>query len=288
MENTIILVKDSDDLSYLDKKSLSSYVVYSYSISAHKLLEEKKIKHKIAEEFLSENERNEIFEIVSKFHFWHNDKNLKDIQFDGVIFFSLLDTIEFHTHLMNELINFYTTKNIFEKINPDKIIATEKFSEILQTLNIEKQKKIEIVKINFSEKLLWENIQIKQNLGKIPISFNLSRKNYNKIKSFWEKSISMFYNLWFDFKDCHKKTIIFLEFYPPLYEKLISNLRKNGFNIVFLNRRRPAVSDKKSINTFFLLSFSRAPRSFPVHPANPRLPKARLPAYQPTLIAQRP
>jgi len=249
MENTIILVKDSDDLSYLDKKSLSSYVVYSYSISAHKLLEEKKIKHKIAEEFLSENERNEIFEIVSKFHFWHNDKNLKDIQFDGVIFFSLLDTIEFHTHLMNELINFYTTKNIFEKINPDKIIATEKFSEILQTLNIEKQKKIEIVKINFSEKLLWENIQIKQNLGKIPISFNLSRKNYNKIKSFWEKSISMFYNLWFDFKDCHKKTIIFLEFYPPLYEKLISNLRKNGFNIVFLNRRRPAVSDKKSINT---------------------------------------
>ena len=69
MENTIILVKDSDDLSYLDKKSLSSYVVYSYSISAHKLLEEKKIKHKIAEEFLSEKARKEIIEIVSKFHF---------------------------------------------------------------------------------------------------------------------------------------------------------------------------------------------------------------------------
>ena len=248
MENTIILVKDEDDLSYLDKKSLSNYEVYSYSISAHKLLEEKKIKHKIAEEYLLENERLKIFDIVSEFHFWYKNDNLKNIQFDGINLFSFLDTIEFHTHLMNELINFYTTKNIIKKINPKKIIATEKFSEILQILNTKKNFVSDIISINFSEKLLWEDIQIKQNIGKLPISFNLSRKNYNKIKSFWEKSICSFYNLWFDFKNANTKTIIFLEFYPPLYEKLISNLRKQRFNVIFLNRRRPAVSDKKSIN----------------------------------------
>lgn len=248
MENTIILVKDADDLSYLDEKILSSHDVYSYNIESHKLLEEKKIAHKIAEEYLLENERLKIFDVVSCFHFWHENENLKDIQFDGINFFSLLDTIEFHTHLMNELINFYTTKNIIEKTNPKNIVATEKFSKILQTLNIKEKFVNQIIPINFSEKLLWENIQIKQNIGKFPISFNLSRQNYNRIKSFWEKSICSLYSLWFNFKNANTKTIIFLEFYPPLYKKLISNLRKHGFNVVFLNRRRPAVSDKKSIN----------------------------------------
>ena len=248
MESEIILVKDKNDLNYLDIEILSKGNVFSFSIEAHKLLEKKGISHKIAEEVLSEKERQKVFEIVSNFHQWYNHENVKNIQFDGVNFFSLLDTIEFHTHLMNEFINFFILKNLISKINPEKIFCTEKFSEILQTLNADKKIVLEIQPIDISEKLLWEDIQIKQNIGKLPVSFNLSRSKYNKFKSFWEKSICSLNNLWFDFKTADKKTIIFLEFYPPLYEKLIAELRQKGFNIIFLNRRRPAVSDKISIN----------------------------------------
>lgn len=248
MIKTLILVKDEDDLTYLNNNIFSNGEVFSFSIGAHKLLDDKEITHQMAEEYLSEKERLKIFDIVSGFHQWYKNNDLKDFEIDGVNFFSFLDTIEFHTHLMNEFINFFTIKNIINKINPEQIICTEKFSEILQTLNSEKKITLSIQPINLSEKLLWEDIQIKQNIGKLPISFTLSRSNYNKIKSFWEKSIGLLNNLWFDFKTADVKTIIFLEFYPPLYEKLIYNLRQRGFNVVFLNRRRPAVSDKSSIN----------------------------------------
>ncbi|AJW71794.1 CDP-glycerol glycerophosphotransferase family protein [Nitrosopumilus adriaticus] len=248
MPNSIILVKDANDFSSIDEKLFFENDVYSFSISAHKLLEEKKIPHKIAEEFLIENERLKIFDQVSSFHHWYKNSELKEVEFDEVNFFRFFDTIEFHTHLMNEFINFFTTRNIINKIKPKKIISTEKFSEILHTLNQKFDFEFEIKDIISSEKLLWEDIQIKQNIGKLPISFNLSRKNYHKVKSFWEKSIGSFYKLWFNFKDADKKTVIFLEFYPPLYEKLISNFIKIGYNVIFLNRRRPAISDKKSIN----------------------------------------
>ena len=248
MTNSILLVKDAEDFTSIEEKLFHENEVFSFNISSHKLLEKKQIPHKIAEEFLKENERNQVFELVSSFHNWYDSINLKNIEFDGVNFFRFFDTIEFHTHLMNEFINFFTIRNIINDINPTKIIASEKFYEILTTLKKKYNFEYEIKKINSSEKLLWEDIQIKQNIGKFPISINLSRNNYNKVKSFWEKSIGSFYNLWFNFKDADTKTIIFLEFYPPLYENLISNFIKNEFNVIFLNRRRPAISDKKSIN----------------------------------------
>ena len=93
-------------------------------------LEKKQITHKIAEDFLSENERNQVFELVSSLHNWYDSINLKDIEFDGVNFLRFFDTIEFHTHLMNEFINFFTIRNIIDDINPTKIIASEKFYEI--------------------------------------------------------------------------------------------------------------------------------------------------------------
>ena len=248
MTNSIILVKDADDFTSIEEKLFHENEVFSFNISSHKLLEKKQIPHTIAEEFLKENERNQIFELVSSFHNWYNSINLKELEFDEVNFFRFFDTIEFHTHLMNEFINFFTMRNIINETNPTKIIASEKFYEILTTLKKKYNFEYKIKKIKSSEKLLWEDIQIKQNIGKLPISINLSRNNYNKVKSFWEKSIGTFYNFWFDFKDADKKTIIFLEFYPPLYKNLISNFTKNGFNVIFLNRRRPAISDKKSIN----------------------------------------
>ena len=210
MTDSILLVKDADDFTSIDEKLFHENEVFSFNVSSHKLLEKKQITHKIAEDFLSENERNQVFELVSSLHNWYDSINLKDIEFDGVNFLRFFDTIEFHTHLMNEFINFFTIRNIIDDINPTKIIASEKFYEILTTLKKKYNFEYEIKKINSSEKLLWEDIQIKQNIGRLPISVNLSRNNYNKVKSFWEKSVGSFYNLWFNFKDADKKTIIFL------------------------------------------------------------------------------
>ena len=248
MSNTIVLVKDLNDIASLGEDLLKNNDVFSFSIETHKILENKRIRHRIAEDYLSEKERLKVFDIVSGFHQWYKNQNeLNDLQYDEVNILGLMDTIEFHEYLMKEFINFFTVKNIIEHENPTKIIATEAFSEILKTANRENDIIIEIRSIKSSEKLQWEDIRIKQNIGNFPISFNISRSKYIKIKYIWEKIICSFFDLWFDFKKSNQKTVIFLEFSPPLYRKLIVNLRKHGFNVIFLNRRKPAVSDIKSI-----------------------------------------
>lgn len=66
-----------------------------------------------------------------------------------------------------------------------------------------------IISNNFSKKLKWDEITIKQNIGRLPISFNISRLNYSRIKKAWEKIVCSIFNLWFDFKKSNQKTILF-------------------------------------------------------------------------------
>lgn len=248
MSNTIVLVKDRNDALSLNEQILRNNEVFSFGIEAHRILENKKIKHRFAEDYLSEKERLKVFDTVSGFHNWYkNHSELDTLQYDGVNILGLMDTIEFHEYLMKEFINFFTIKNVIDDEKPTKIIATENFSEILKTIKHKNDFIIEIYPIDSSEKLQWEEIRIKQNIGNIPISFNISRSKYIKIKYLWEKIICLFFNLWFDFKKSDLKTIIFLEFSPPLYSELIAKLRKHGFNVIFLNKRKPAVFDLKSI-----------------------------------------
>jgi len=248
MSNTIILVNDLYDINSIEKQELENSKVFSFSIEGHKHLEKQGITHQIAENYLSESERLKVFDMVVSFHEWYKEKNeFKELEYDGINLLGLLDTVEFHTHLMEEIINFFTTKNIIEKEKPDKIITTEKFSEIIKILNQKNNIELKINHRQFSKKLQWEEITIKQNIGNFPISFTISRSKYSKIKHVWENTVCSIFNLWFNFKKSKQKTILFLEFYPPLYEELIFKLQKNGFNIIFLNRRKPAVFDFKSI-----------------------------------------
>ena len=248
MSNTIILVNDLYDINSIEKQELENSKVFSFSIEGHKNLEKQGISHQIAENYLSENERLKVFDIVVSFHEWYKEKNeFKELEYDGINLLGLLDTVEFHTYLMEEIINFFTTKKIIEKEKPDKIITTEKFSEIIKILNQKNHIELKINHRQFSKKLQWEEITIKQNIGNFPISFTISRSKYYEIKHIWEKIVCSIFNLWFNFKKSNQKTILFLEFYPPLYKELILKLQKNGFNIIFLNRRKPAVFDFKSI-----------------------------------------
>ena len=41
--------------------------------------------------------------------------------------------------------------------------------------------------------------------------------------------------------------VLFIEFGPSQYSELIHNLAKNGSNLLFVNRRRPAIWNLKSI-----------------------------------------
>ena len=247
MAKTIILVNNYNDVDSIDTNNLTDTKIFSLNIETHKHLEKRNISHEIGETYLSENERIKLFDKAVNFHNWYEkNKDLKFFEFENINLLGLLDTVEFHTFLINELITFFTIHNIIENEQPNRIFSSQNLSEIIKLLvtdNIE----YNFYTNQFSQKLQWDEITVKQNIGPLPISFNISRNTFSKIKSIWERIICSFFNLWFNFKNSDQKTILFLEFYPPLYEKLLFNLQKNGYNIIFLNRRKPAVFDYKSI-----------------------------------------
>ena len=247
MAKTIILVNNYNDVDSIDTNDLTDTKIFSLNIETHKHLEKRNLSHEIGETYLSENERIKLFDKTVDFHNWYEkNKDLNFFEFENINLLGLLDTVEFHTFLINELITFFTIHNIIEHEQPDRIFSSQNLSEIIKLLvtdNIE----YNFYTNQFSQKLQWDEITVKQNIGPLPISFNISRNTFSKIKSIWERIICSFFNLWFNFKNSDQKTILFLEFYPPLYEKLLFNLQKNGYNIIFLNRRKPAVFDYKSI-----------------------------------------
>jgi hypothetical protein len=83
-------------------------------------------------------------------------------------------------------------------------------------------------------------------MGKIPISVSISRITYDKIRNFLESIIGKTFGLWLNIKN-RKKMILFIEFDPSQYSDLIHNLGEKGDNLLFVNRRKPAISNFKSI-----------------------------------------
>ena len=66
-----------------------------------------------------------------------------------------------------------------------------------------------------------------------------------KIRNFLESIIGKTLGLWLNNKN-RKKMILLIEFNPSQYSDLIHNLSENGGNLLFVNRRRPAIWNFKS------------------------------------------
>ena len=160
---------------------------------------------------------------------------------------SLLDGIELHLLIIEKIVNFFTLKKILEIKDVDIIECSNEMKNII--LLIKKDNSIKI-KINSKEKmenLLWDLINIKHNFMGIPISINMSRTKYHKLKNILDKTVGSIFGLWFDFKNQNKKTILILEMYPPVYKDLFKNLNHKDINLIIINQRRPVTYDLESI-----------------------------------------
>ncbi|EGG41214.1 Hypothetical protein Nlim_2023 [Candidatus Nitrosarchaeum limnium SFB1] len=148
---------------------------------------------------------------------------------------------------MPNLVKLLTVKRIIEKENPTKITCTNSLSNIVQSI-IKDDVKTEFFSNNVEQKLLWDTISVKYNLGPIPISINLSKNNYLKIKKFVESVLGFFYGFWIDHNSPKQKSIIFLEFNPEYFSTLFKSLKTYDGNVILVNRRRSAVWSMTATN----------------------------------------
>ena len=247
MEKKLCFISKSvQNFSSIKNTEYTKIITFDYT--SHKNLQQLDVKHSTAESFLNNDERLWIFDTVKKFQNWYNDNAVfKNFELEGINLLGLLDGIELHTFLMEKLIIFWTIKKIIESEKPNIVECPFEMNEMIQLLSKNNSVNIKINSEEKENKLFWDSINVKHNIGNIPISMKISRTKYNKLKNIVDKTVSSTFGLWFDFKNKNKKTILLLELFPPLYEELIRNLNNNENNVIIINRRRPVTLDRNSI-----------------------------------------
>lgn len=245
-KDTIILLKGKIDVESLIA-SHGNLNIYALDNNAHVTLEKNSIRHEIADESLTDEDFNAIFDKVVSLYNWHDfiPKN-HEFEVDGINFLSVLDTQEMQAFLANFLYDFLIIKKIIEKELPKKIIVSHSLRKMILPLICHYNFDHEILKTETVESMAYQTIEMKLNFGKIPISFSLSRNKYLKLKRFVEIIICRIYDLWPDL-DMTKNSMLFLEMNPIDYESLISEISDDKTQILFLNNRRPAIWNRKSI-----------------------------------------
>ena len=249
MTSVILLIKDIFEFDVIPDKILNDKNIkkFTFDLNVHEILKNKKIEHEIADNLLTEEDRLKIFNQMLEFRKWYSTVTSKDLEFENVNILKLFDTHEFSSYLMPNLINFILIKKIIKKEKPEKIISTSIFKKFINLFSKNSPIQTEYFINKLDQKLLWDKITIKYDVGKFSISFNLSKKLYLKFKKIVELTLGFFYNFW-SFNDLSKKSIIFLEFNPAIHSTLLNKLKNYHGNILLINRRRSAVWNKKSID----------------------------------------
>ena len=246
MKETITFVDSVEDFDAFDFEKLNSSKIFSFNIEGHKFLEEKKINHDIAENYLENEDQSKIFDYAINLWNWYNTDVLnKEFAFENINLLSIADTSEFHQIIIREISNFFVIKRVLERKKPKKIILSTYFAKIVK--QIDPTISLEIFdkqKHNFH--IQWEKMLIRFTILNRPISIPISRKRYNQFKTIFEFIIGNMFGL-LQNTTSKKPSILFLEFNPAQYPKLLDNLKNFNGNIIFFNRRRPAAWNIASI-----------------------------------------
>lgn len=247
MTETILIIEN------IDLKNLGNLVknyqgckIFCLSYSSHRYLSKNNIAHEIGEFLLSEDDKTLIDQKTRQATTnWYNKEEVRDLLvFEGL---NLGSTLE--QELLHYFLSLYrkaiTIFKIIETEKPKRVIIASYLNNFVK--RICDAKSIELIEIVEKEhpSLYFDKINIKFNLGKFPISFHISRENFNKIKKIVEKILQSF--RFSPQLNTKRKSILLVDFNPVMYNDLLSELSKLDKDILLLNQRRPAIWNLQSL-----------------------------------------
>ena len=246
-ERVVFLVQNGTDFSKLENtiKKFSVYTVYSLDYESHKLLERKKITHKIGEDILTPTDFDAID--LSSINCTKNCfKSYKEILTIENIFLAELFEHELFFYLIRQFLNVHVILKILEKENTETVIDFTNVGDFVEKLA--KFKKINHIHFGLIKppSLYHDNVRINFNLSKIPMNFELSRKTFSRIKKPIQRLTNEIYDL--EPNSQSKKNVLLVNFDPLQYEELLMEFKKENINFLLLNLRKPAITNKKSLD----------------------------------------
>ena len=246
----LILVEGIIDFKIINRNLFNNdSIVVSFDYFSHKSLNDYNIKHKLVEEYFSEEDKFEIDQLSLKFGTsWYKDEKIKKyLEFEELNLGSLLE-LEMPSYFFTVLKRIIGRKNVIEKENPNKIISYS-LKKYIEQVCINKNIKTDFFEKIIPMELFFDQITIPLNLGLITKNIKISRKNYFKIK----KIIDNVFNFIWRTKPSKKTlknndSILLLEFNTKLYEDFLKSFQISDKNIIILNQRRPSIWNFETLN----------------------------------------
>ena len=245
-KNEIILVDKNSNFNFLKQffNKYDSAKIFALDFSSEHLLKTQKISFE-KNNFLTDEDYLKIDSIAYNLvTTWYLDENFKDDLIFEKINFGHLIEMELFQYFLNVITKAFLTKKILDKYQPTTVISSTQINDYISKICEKKYVKHVTVDTK-NESLVLENLNIKLNMGKIPISFKISRQKYHLLKNFSENIFLRITNS--KYKNSNeKKSVLLFEFNSELYEELLSELSLKDKNILLLNTRKPAIWNLKT------------------------------------------
>jgi hypothetical protein len=241
--NEIILVEGKIDFNILDQNLFNNnLLVVSFDFESHKSLNENNIKHKLVEEYFSEEDKLEIDNLSLKLGTtWYKDKKIIEYQkYEGINLGSLLE-LEMPSYFFKILKRLIGIKKIIEKENPKKIVSYSLKKYVNECC---KKKKIETKNFEKIKQtgLFFDEISIPLSFGITTKNIKISRKNYFTLKKTVDKISNLIWRTKSSKKLLQKKeSILLIDFNTKHYEDFLKSFPNSDKNIIILNQRKPAI-----------------------------------------------
>jgi len=243
VEDLVLLDSVTEVNSIKFKKSVK---IIALDYITHSKLSEKNIPHKISDEYISEEERRELFDYIVSCDKWYERiPSAKNLEFLNVNILGLLNQLEFHLTFLDIIIKMRTISNIINIENPKNVSISSNIENYVEQFMKKKNIQILISNKTIQSGFISEKIEIKFNIFSKPITFFLPKKFYNKLKNIQENIICNIFNLWY--KPNENNLNLILEFNGALFSSLFKELKKSRHETVLWNQRRSAVWSWKSI-----------------------------------------
>ena len=239
ISRSVILLIDSDsNLSKIKttKKDFHCNKIISFDYDSHKNLNLENIEHETSDEFIMQEETNEIQNHLYAFSKWYNEKSLqKFFMVEGLNIGQLLQE-QFIDYMIKFLKKFFEFKKIYEKF-PDALFVSSGILYEISTIFSSNIQQVGINKVDNYD-FVHDKVRVDVNVGKNRINFSLSSSKYKKIKHFSEK----FTQSLFEPKiSSSSPNVLLVELSTEIYQKLLDESRNHDINLIQFGIRRPAI-----------------------------------------------
>ena len=167
MVESLIFIDTLSNLNSVKKQILDikNKKIISFNYDTHNFLEQENIPHTNSDEYLSQNERTQLFDKVASLHNWYEkNKIFQELKFEGTNLLGLMDTAEFSRFLLEKLIKFLTLIRIIQNENPKKIFSSIKNFPAINSITCNSNMELIELKINSNDVIYWNKINFRFHL----------------------------------------------------------------------------------------------------------------------------